>query len=105
MDKLRFSCLWILFGVPLSLNAQDRGSDWPSFLGPSGTSVSTEKGVIAPWPAKGLRVVWHRQIGTGYGAPAIQNGKLFQFDRTQNLARLQCLDARTGDLVWTFDYP
>jgi outer membrane protein assembly factor BamB len=105
MDKLFFFCLWILSAVPLSLGAQDRGSDWPGFLGPLGTGVSTEKGIIAPWPEKGLRVVWHRQLGTGYGAPAIKNGKLFQFDRTRNQARLQCLDARSGDRVWTFEYP
>src|ERR1700682_2648906 len=43
------------------------GSDWPRFLGPLGTSISEEKGIIAPWPASGLRLVWQKAMGTGYG--------------------------------------
>ena len=87
------------------LRAQEQGSDWPQFLGPLGTSISTEKGIIAPWPEKGPRVVWHQQLGTGYGAPVISKGRLFQFDRVANLARLQCLDPRTGHFLWKFEYP
>ena len=90
----------------LSLCAlQKQGSDSPRFPGPHGTSVSAEKGIIAPRPENGPRLVWHRQLGTGYGAPVISKGKLFQFDRIDNLARLQCLDARTGDFLWKFTYP
>ncbi len=89
------------------------------FLGPHGTSVSDEKGIIAPWPKQGLRLLWHRKLGTGYGAPSIQNGKLYIFDRaiekapldgkvgyreTKN-ARLTCLDARSGKQLWDFTYP
>lgn len=96
------SCL-LLFAAASEALAQ--GSDWPTFLGPLGTSVSTEKGIIAPWPEKGLRVVWHRELGTGYGAPTISKGKLYVFDRILNKARLQCLDARTGASHWTFTYP
>jgi outer membrane protein assembly factor BamB len=98
--------------------AAAQGSDWPRFLGPLGTSVSTEKGIITPWPKDGLRVVWHRRLGTGYGAPSIHNGKLYVSDRalekvevegrfgyreTRN-ARLTCLDARTAKEIWSFTY-
>src|SRR5436190_23062273 len=37
-----------------SLSAQQMGSDWEPFLGPFGTSVSPEKGIISPWPKQGL---------------------------------------------------
>src|SRR5262245_30309960 len=40
------------------LRTRKTGSDWATFLGPAGTGVSTEKGIIAPWPKEGLRVVW-----------------------------------------------
>src|ERR1700686_3474272 len=62
------------------------GSDWPGFLGPHGNSVSSEKGILSPWPVKGLRVVWHRQVGTGYAMPSISQGRLFQFDRHRDTA-------------------
>jgi outer membrane protein assembly factor BamB len=67
--------------------------------------VSSETGIISPWPDKGLRVLWHKQLGTGYGAPAVSRGKLYQFDRVGDQARLQCLDPRTGAFVWKFEYP
>src|ERR1700730_10813727 len=63
------------------------GSDWACFLGPLGTSVSTEKGIISPWPKAGLKLVWHMKTGTGYGAPSISKGKLFLFDRHGKKAR------------------
>src|SRR5207245_3717647 len=60
---------------------EPQGSDWCQFLGPFGTSVSPETGIIAPWPAGGLRVIWQKPIGMGYGMPAISQGRLFLFDR------------------------
>jgi outer membrane protein assembly factor BamB len=106
----------VAFLLPSLAAAQ--GSDWPKFLGPLGTSVSAEKGIITPWPKDGLHLVWHRQLGLGYGAPAIANGKLYVFDRMvdrslvggqvrqrEGNARLSCMDPRTGKEQWTFDYP
>ena len=102
-------------GLLVSLQA----GDWPRFLGPHATSVSDEKGIITPWPKQGLRLVWHQKLGTGYGAPTIQNGKLYVFDRVvekvaldgklylreTKQARLSCLDARTGKSLGDFTYP
>src|SRR5260370_28123429 len=78
------------------------GNDWPRFLGPFGTSVSAEKGMISPWPAKGLKLVWQKPMGTGYGMPAISQGRLFQFDRDGDRARLRCFDSITGQSFWRF---
>jgi outer membrane protein assembly factor BamB len=90
---------------PEDLRTRKTGDDWPGFLGPLGTSVSTEKGIIAPWPANGLRVVWHKEVGVGYGMPSVSRGRLFQFDRHKNRARLSCLKAETGEFLWKFEYP
>jgi outer membrane protein assembly factor BamB len=103
----------------LLLACHARAEDWPRFLGPQGISVSSEKGILSPWPKEGLKIVWHRKLGTGYGAPSIADGKLYLFDReveqieidgkvrlheTKN-ARLTCLDPRTGREHWKFWYP
>lgn len=93
-----------LVDVP-DLRTRKIGSDWPGFLGPSGTSVSPEKGILSPWPKKGLRVVWQARVGTGYGMPAISQGRLFQFDRHGDRARLSCLESETGAFLWKFEYP
>jgi outer membrane protein assembly factor BamB len=81
------------------------GSDWPAFLGPTGNGISPEKGILNPWPKEGLRVVWHKKLGSGYGAPAISNGRLFVFDRHGNRARLNCWKSATGEPIWQFEYP
>jgi outer membrane protein assembly factor BamB len=86
------------------LGTRKAGTDWPRFLGPAGTSVSTEKGIV-PWPKQGPRVVWDRRLGTGYGSPTISRGRLFVFDRIENKARCTCVKAETGELLWKFEYP
>jgi len=85
--------------------AQIGGSDWQQFLGPLGTSVSTETGILSPWPSQGLRLVWQKSMGTGYGMPAISRGRLYLSDREADRARLRCFDSATGEFVWKFDYP
>ncbi len=84
--------------------AADTGSDWPAFLGPAGNSTSPEKGILSPWPAQGLRVVWQKPVGSGYGAPVVSKGRLFVFDRHDTQNRLSCLNSCTGQLLWKFEY-
>jgi outer membrane protein assembly factor BamB len=81
------------------------GSDWPAFLGPLGTSVSPEKGLISPWPKDGPKILWTRKLGIGYAMPSISRGKLYHFERELNTARLVCCAADTGKELWTFEYP
>jgi outer membrane protein assembly factor BamB len=87
-----------------AIPAAGTGSDWPTFLGPFGTSASPEKGILSPWPAQGLRVVWQRPVGSGYGAPVVSKGRLFVFDRHDDQNRLTCLNSRTGQFLWKFEY-
>jgi len=82
-----------------------RGSDWPTFLGPTRDSKSPETGILTSWPEDGPRVVWHRRIGESYGIGSISKGSFFQFDRHDDNARLTRMDARTGEDIWKFEYP
>ena len=40
-----------------------------------------------PGRKKGLRVVWHKQLGTGYGAPVISQGKLLPIRSRRRIKR------------------
>lgn len=99
MRAVRFAC-FVWLAVPSLTTAQ--GSDWPKFLGPLGTSVSTEKGIV--WPKDGPKVLWHKEVGTGYGMPTISKGKLYHFDRNGKNLRLTCMKAGTGEFIWDFEY-
>ena len=37
--------------------------------------------------------------------PVVSRGRLFQFDRVEDSARLRALDPKTAKLLWTFEYP
>ena len=93
-----------LQNVP-ALNTRQTGNDWTGFLGPTGNSISSETGLLKPWPRQGLRLVWKAAVGEGYGAPSISKGRLLIFDRVEQSARLRCLNAETAELLWKFDYP
>ncbi len=90
--------------LPADLWTRKGGQDWPCFLGPTGDSVSSEKGIVTPWPAGGPKLVWQKEIGAGYAMPSISRGRLFLFDRIRNRARLRAWKAETAEPLWTFEY-
>ena len=81
------------------------GVDWPRFLGPTGDSKSPETGILTEWGECGPPLVWHRELGTSYGIGSVAGGRFYQFDRHGDQARLSCLDARSGEFLWKFEYP
>lgn len=109
--------LWPAFWCSAVARAQDRtapaavpsprsqGSDWPAFLGPTGDGKSAERDVLLHWPASGPRVVWHKKLGASYGMCTVSRGRLYQFDRIGDNARLACLDALTGKESWGVEFP
>jgi outer membrane protein assembly factor BamB len=95
----------LLSALLLALAPALRAADWPTFLGPTRDGVSAEKGIINPWPAKGLKPVWECDLGIGYAAPVIAEGKLFHADRFGDNVRLTARDAATGKFLWKYEYP
>ncbi len=92
--------LLLLLTLPLTVSA-----DWNDFLGPERNGKSAEKIEVAPWRNIGPPVVWHKKIGTSYGAPTIADGRLFIFGRHGDMARLTCMESDTGTELWRFEYP
>lgn len=80
-------------------------ADWPTILGPTRNGVSTEKGIIAPWPKSGLKKLWECDLGIGFAPSVVAGGRLFHFDRFEDNARVTCRDAVSGKKLWDFAYP
>ena len=96
------------------------GDDWPQWLGPKRDSVWREKGIVERFPQQGLRVQWRVPVGLGYAGPAVAAGKVFLMDyqprsgevtnnpggadRLEGTERVLCLDAKTGKLIWKYEY-
>ena len=97
----RFACVPLFLLTATSVSA----ADWPTLLGPNRDGVSTEKGIITPWPKDGLKKLWECELGIGYAPPVVAGGRLFHFDRFGDHARLTCRDAASGKELWKFEYP
>ena len=51
--------------------------DWPGYRGPHRNGISTEKGWQSQWPAEGPKRLWSAQVGLGYSAVSVADGKAF----------------------------
>lgn len=91
--------------LPAELGTRTAGEDWPAFLGPRGDSTSLETGIQTNWKDAPPRIVWQQPLGAGYGMPAISRGRLFQFSRFGDRARLTCSKSETAEELWRFEYP
>jgi outer membrane protein assembly factor BamB len=100
-----FAVLLPAVPLALALALPARGGDWPTLLGPTRDGASPEKGIVNPWPAEGLKKVWECDLGIGYAAPVIADGRLFHADRFEDDVRLTARDAATGKFLWKYEYP
>ena len=91
--------------------SQRVGEDWPAFLGPRGTGISGETGLLEKWPAKGPPVVWKKKAGESYTAPSVRGNRLVLFHRPGqgdvfgDEEAVDCFEADTGKRLWHYDYP
>jgi outer membrane protein assembly factor BamB len=82
------------------------GEDWPKFLGPRGTGVSGETGLMDKWPNDGPPVLWDLEIGTGYSAPSVRGNQLVVHHRPKGSGEvIECLRADNGAPIWKQSYP
>lgn len=91
--------------------------DWPQWLGPKSSSNWDAQSIKTTFRDGDLSAKWRVPCGVGYSGPVVVDGKVYLFDyevtegtlqnnpgRPIKLAgneRLHCIDAATGDLLWT----
>lgn len=79
--------------------------DWPQFLGPTRNGVYAGTNLNSRWPKEGPPVVWQMKVGEGFSAPVVADRRLVLFHRVGDKERLDCVEARTGKMVWQHEYP
>lgn len=82
--------------------ATARGEDWPSFRGPTGQGISSEKGLPTRWSAT-ENIVWKTALpGQGWSSPIVSKGRVFVTTASESGAccRLICLDRADGKILW-----
>ena len=96
---------WRLSLLILTALAVDgRADDWPQFLGPRRDGVSAETGA-KPWGQAGPKVVWSRDVGSGYAGPVVAGARLVVFHRVGDEEIVECLNAADAKPLWKYGYP
>jgi outer membrane protein assembly factor BamB len=110
----------LCLAVTFTLVASSAADDWPQWMGPQRDNVWRETGVIDAFPADGPPVAWRTPVAYGYAGPAVANGRVYITDfatdadlNVDNFARaefagterIQCLDEKTGEVLWKHEYP
>ena len=80
-------------------------NDWPQFLGPNRNGAIAEDNFSGAWPKDGPRLVWERKVGEGFSGPVVSGGKVILFHRIGDQETVECLDAKSGKVLWKADYP
>jgi len=86
-------------------STKSQAADWPQLLGPRANGISSETGLISAWPSGGPKVLWKKEVGTGYSAPSVRDGRLVLFHRVGNEEIVEALDAKTTKPAWRHAYP
>ena len=81
-----------------------QAADWPQFRGPRGDGICTETGWTDRFGPEGPPVTWQKQVGIGYAAVSVADGRLLTAGWADGRTTVHCLDARTGASHWDFAY-
>jgi outer membrane protein assembly factor BamB len=75
--------------------------DWPGFRGPNRDDVCTETGLLKKWPEGGPKKLWSASnLGTGWGAPAIADGKIYGSGQRGGKDGIWALKEADGTELW-----
>lgn len=104
------------------MTSQLPAEDWPQWRGPNRDGIWKATGIIEKFPASGPNVLWRKPTGLGYAGPAVVGSHVYVADyildestdlpkpdpgtrnKLQGKERIRCLDAKTGDEIWKYEY-
>ncbi len=99
MKNLLSCSLFVLLISPGMLSAQ---TDWPQWLGPAGTGISSE----AMPDITSLKIAWQKEIGVGYAGIATADGRAYTMGHDGKANEtLFCFSLADGKKIWKQSYP
>ena len=72
-------------------------ADWPCYLGANRDNTSPEKN-LKLWSGDSAKPLWKKNVGIGHSCMVVVGDRLY----TQGAGAVWCLQAATGDTVWTY---
>ncbi len=93
--------------VPATTNVPAAAGSWPRFRGARFDNISTDPTRLArSWGPQGPPRLWSVQLGEGYAAPAVLNGRVYllDYDQAARADRLRCFALANGQELWSQAY-
>ena len=100
-------CPLIAFTFVITASVQQNlsAADWPHWRGPNYNGISEEKDWKIDFGGRrGPNVLWKKSIGSGYSSVVVSEGKLLILGLKGSEETLSCLDAESGDEIWSYSY-
>jgi len=95
--------LMTLDGKPSSISGE-----WPRFRGPNLDAIWEDPSVTLArsWPPEGPRRIWSIEVGEGFAAAAVKDGRVYMidYDREKEEDVVRCLSLDDGRDIWQFRY-
>ncbi len=82
--------------------------DWPCFRGAAYDGVSRETTpLLRQIPPAGLKPLWKLELGEGYAAAAIWQGRVYliDYDMKKQADAVRCVSFDDGRDIWRYSYP
>lgn len=96
--------VWLFASCLAFLSASVALADeWPHFRGPERSDVTQESSGFRDgrWP---LREAWTVEVGEGSSSPIVVSGKVYATGWRDGEDRVACLDATSGETIWSRTY-
>jgi outer membrane protein assembly factor BamB len=74
--------------------------DWPAFRGADADGIAQGEKIWAQWPQGGPPVQWQAELGSGYSALVVADGRLFTLYGEGGGEFLAAFDAASGKPLW-----
>lgn len=86
----------------------DLAGAWPWFRGPSRNAICEDSVPLARrWPANGPAKCWSVELGQGYAAAVVRDGRVYVLDYDEQALAdtMRCLSLDDGKEIWRNSYP
>ena len=101
--RLFITMLAVIFAAGLA-GAGDKSGSWKQFGGPHQDFQAPSSGLAKEWAPEGPRQIWSRELGEGYSAIVVDDGRLYTMHRDGDREAVICMSARTGETLWEHKY-
>jgi len=101
--RARLSAIAPLVACLALFASHAQAQDWPQWRGANRDAKATGFKAPAAWP-KELTQKWKVTVGEGDSSPALVGDKLYAFARQDGNEVIHCLNAATGEEIWSDKY-